>query len=261
MDKFPKRKAVLVSGGIDRFQNHARYLNDLVICYRCLVDRYDFLPSDIQVIYNNGGWYDMGRDTKGASSPVLTQWASKQNVLDALDKTLGALGSDDFCVLFTTNHGSDASGRLELWTPSEYLTPNEFGTALAKHKDQYRLGIFGHCYGEMMIGPLLKNTAADKAVGVAASKTASYALPPDDLYDAFIYHYISALAEQTPAGYPVESDSKGDGVDVKEAYDFATTLKSYTDWQAVGAIKDQPDIQDNSKGPSLMSRLTLHGLI
>ncbi|HTU20924.1 MAG TPA: hypothetical protein VMG10_22925 [Gemmataceae bacterium] len=250
---FKNRRAVLISGGISSFQNYARYLNDLTAFYTCLVSsRYSFATTDIQVLYANGGVYDMG------GHQVTTTVANRANVLAALHKAVKRLGSEDLLVLFTTNHG-DATipHRLNLWTPSEYLEAPDLGAELAKSSDYFCLGIFGHCFGAKMINQVTANTTAGKGVGVAASKTASHLLPPDGAYDAFLHHFTAALALETPSGYPAAADAKKDGhIDIQEAYDFAHAMNKKQ------KITDQPDLHDNAATPlDLAAKLTLEGIL
>jgi hypothetical protein len=137
------------------------------------------------------------------------------------------------------------------------LTSIDLGAALAKEQDYYCLGVFGHCYGAEMFHQLLNNTAAGKGVGVAASKAASHALPPEGTYDAFLYNFTAALATETPSKYSVSADAKKDGhIDVWEAYDFACAMN------VAQSVTDTPDLQDNSaRALALANKLTLTGLL
>jgi len=102
-----------------------------------------------------------------------------------------------------------------------------------------------------MIAQFLTNTHPQRTVAVAASKTASYALPPDFAYDAFLYHFTAGLAQVTPSGYAANSDLNGDGhVDIREAFDFASNMDK---------TKDQPDIDDGGSG--IARKMTLEGLL
>jgi len=250
---FSRRRAVLISGGVDSFQNHSRYLNDLTAFYNCLRStRYNFAAADIQVLYANGGVYSMGNDS------VATREATEDNVKDALGKALlgnpktdpHPLGPKDLLVVFTTNHG-DYSSRLLLWGAKEYLTAGDFGKELSANTDHHSLGIFGHCYGADLIDPLVNNTHPDRAVAVAASTAASYALLPDCAYDAFVYHLTAAFALETPSGYPADADANKDGyVDVEEAYKFAKKKDT---------TADAPAFKESKTG--LAGRLTLEGLL
>lgn len=260
---FKQRRAVLVSGGISEFQNHRRYLHNLHIFYSLLVSpRYRFHPRDIEVLYANGGSYHF------AGNAVATEEATEANLKDALDDALNAtghfvgtaaspnlpLGSNDLLIFMSTNHGDDSTPphRLLLWDPSQYITSTGFASAIKSASKCHFLGVFGHCYGGSMISKTLSAIGgANKCVCVAASTSASYALEPDYAYDAFLYHFTSALLGKTPANYTADADANGDGlIDLDEAFKFAMRMDS---------TKDIPTIDDGGSG--MRSKMTLEGLI
>lgn len=248
---FQTRRAVLVSGGISTYLNYPRYLNDLSAFYSCLVgSRYGFGPTDIQVLYANGGVYPM------AGRAITTQPATNRNVRSALRNAVAASSQDDLLVLITTNHGdAGPPHRLMLWDPAETLRADEVGSDLAASSGYHFLGIFGHCFGAEMFDQVLNNTAFDRSVVVAASDSASYALPPDEAYDAFLYHFTAAIAGETPQHYVADSDANRDGhVDIQEAFDFAVGMDT---------TQDNPQIDDNNSGgsPPLKEKMTLEGLL
>ncbi len=250
--RFGQRRAVLISGGIEEAQNHRRYLNDLKAFYACLTsDRYGFDASQIRVVYANGGSQEF------QNQKIQTVEGTKPEVIRTLtwaidgDASNPALSSDDLLVVFTTNHGDRSTPhRLMLWGQAEFLESNDLGSLLSG-KDHYFLGIFCHCYGERMFARILQNTVQDKCVVVAASKTVSFSLPPDDGYDAFAYHFTSALFGVTPHGYAADSDSNRDGhVHMSEAFGFACNMD---------ATQDAPVIKDHNS--LAMHKMTLEGLL
>jgi len=256
-ETFSVRRVVLVSGGVGVFQNYSRYLNDLTAFYGCLVgSRYGFDPSSIQVVYANGGNYEM------AGHSVTTVMATQKNVEDAIKyailgdpaKNVPKLTDRDLFIFMTSNHGDSTTSphRLLLWTPKEFLDTDDLGAALAVGKSQnhYSLGVFGHCWGGDCFQKFLANTPKNRSIVVAASKGASYALDPDNAYDAFAYHFTAALAGATPSGYHADSDANRDGhVDVKEAFEFAKKMDT---------TKDTPVIDGDSV---LAAKLTLEGIL
>lgn len=256
MKSFSTRRAVLISGGITSQQNHSRYLNDLTTFYCCLVDYYGFKQSDIRVVYNNDGLHDLGWRT----SPVATKIATSQNAQDAIEDALKGLTDEDLFVLYTTNHGHDVTRRLELWR-GEHLTCGKLEELLKTNTEPYRLGVFGHCYSRTMADTFVNAPDDHKGVAVSASDVQSSSLPPDDMYDAFVYHFTAALQEETPSGHPVPSDANTDTyVDIDEAFKFVDQLKSYKNLRTGGLSKDDPRLHDNVTG-DLAKRLTLKGLI
>ncbi len=238
-----------------------RYRNNLCVFYCCLVDHYGFNPADIQVVYNNDGVHDFGWHR-----PVGTKVATLAHAQAAITNALTGLSDEDLFVLYTTNHG-DVSGRLELWGATEYLTLAEMARLLAGNTQPYYLGVFGHCFSRAMAARFVAAAGTDaagrgKGAAVSASDSSSSALPPDNVYDAFVHHFTTGLQEKTPSGHPVPSDMDGDGeISLKDAYDFTVGLASYVSLRAAGGMmKDNPDLIDNDGG-GLAPRLTLRGLI
>jgi hypothetical protein len=249
---FVRRRAVLISGGIEEAENHKRYLNDLKAFYACLTStRYGFDPSQIQVVYANGGSQEFEK------KKVKTIEGTKQETLAALDRSINGdsqnppLSSEDLLVVFTTNHGVNSTPhRLMLWGQAEFIEPNDLGSLLSG-RDHYFLGIFCHCYGARMFNRVLQNTDQDKCVVVAASQSVSFALPPDEGYDAFAYHFTSALTGVTPHGYAADSDMNKDGhVHMEEAFKFACKMNT---------TQDKPKIEDHNI--LAMHQMTLEGLL
>lgn len=250
LSQFNTRRAVLISGGLSSSINYPRYLNNLHAFYACLVsNRYGFSSKDIQVVYANGGVYDL------AGNRVRAIEATSANVLGALDHAIkgdaSPLDTDDLLVVMTTNHGeATAPHRLTLWRPSEYLESTDLGNAL-RNINCYFVGVFGHRFGGEMQNQVEQNTTQGKSVFIAASDSVSYALPPDDAYDSFLYHFTSALMTTTPSIYPAFSDVDNDGhVSLQEAFNFAKQ-KNLTG--------DQPMISDRNTG--MARRMTLRGLL
>jgi hypothetical protein len=250
---FRQRRAVLISGGLDSYHNYPRFLNDLKIFYDCLVNEYGYAHADIQVLYANGGTHDL------AGQQIATQYCNHKNVIGALKKAVAGLSANDLFIIMTTNHGKATSPHeMKLWGVGEKLTASDLGAELAAISDAHLLGVFGECYGGNMFlnvqSALTKATQA-KTVLVASSTSASWSLPPDDAYDAFLYYFTSALARKTPSNYPVDADGKSgtaaDGhVDIREAFEHAKSMDK---------TSDKPDLLDAT--PPIARRLTLQGML
>ena len=235
-----------------------RYRNNLCTFYCCLVDHYGFHQRDVQVVYNNNGNYDFGWRT----SPVGTKVATSQAAQTAITTALAGLTDDDLFVLYTTNHGT-ATGRLNLWGGGEYLDLITLDTLLAANKQPYCFGVFGHCFSRDMADQFVASAGQGKGVAVSASNSSSTALPPDDMYDAFVYHFTTALQRQTPSGHPVlldpnDPDDDSD-VTVKQAFEFTDNLQSYKELRKRGGLmKDHPFLSQDKSG-NLAASLTLRG--
>src|SRR5262249_41005935 len=154
---------------------------DLTAFYCCLVDHFKFQQSDVRVVYNNDGLHDLG----WRKTPVPTKVATAQHAQDAIEDALKGLTDKDLFVLFTTNHGHDSTGRLELWGGGQHLTCGKLEELLETNEEPFRLGIFGHCYSRTMADKFVNAADRDKGVAVSASDVHSTSLPPDNMYNAF----------------------------------------------------------------------------
>ena len=205
--KYRRRRAVLISGGLDSFNNYPRFLNDLKVFYDCLVNVYRFAASDVTVLYANGGTHDMG------GHQVVADYCNKARTLAAIQRAVTGLQPRDLLIVMTTNHGKASSPHdLQLWGPSEKLTAQDLGIALGGTSDYHLLGVFGECYGGnafLDVQTNLQPATQQKCVLAASSTNMSWSLPPDDAYDAFLYYFTAALARKTPSGYPVDADGQG----------------------------------------------------
>jgi len=96
---FPKKYAVIISGGIDEVNNHFRYWNNIKYIYNILKYDYGFSDKNIYVLYYNG----IGEDktvpvdyscTKANLRRVFNELSAKMTFLDSL-------------FIYTTNHGGE----------------------------------------------------------------------------------------------------------------------------------------------------------
>jgi hypothetical protein len=93
----PRRYAILFSGGIDAFNNHIRYWNDLSFMYETLL-RLGFEGRNIVVLY------DDGKPVVQNDMPVHYV-ASEDNLAHVFETFESNVDDYDYLFIFTTNHG------------------------------------------------------------------------------------------------------------------------------------------------------------
>ena len=93
----PHKYAVLFSGGVNDNNNHIRYWNDLKFMYSTLVNKYNFDPANITVLYADG--------TAKDSDMSVNNSATQTNLEAAFNNLKEISTSNDLIFFFTTNHG------------------------------------------------------------------------------------------------------------------------------------------------------------
>ncbi len=117
-----KRRALLLSGGINRDKDRRWYANDLAAYYRLLIETYGYRDEDVRVCAG-----------PGSASPILAggsklaRPAKRQHVIESL-AWLAELADGDLAFLMVTDHGDPAG--ISLWGKGQFLSPAELAGAL-----------------------------------------------------------------------------------------------------------------------------------
>lgn len=227
------RYAVIISGGYDRYNNHARYWNDCSYFFKTLKAN-GFLQENISVIFadgtdpaiDNSNNENSNVDLNNDGVPDIGYSATKANITAVFDTLAGKLGSQDILYIFTTDHGGAAAGNpspyntaavvLNLW--GEDITNTEFAAEVNKVTAKAVVAIFEQCFSGGMIEPL----KGPNRVLMSAARfwELSYSMNAGD-YDEFSFYLTESLADTS------KGDSNGDGiVTMEEAYSYALAKDS-----------------------------------
>ena len=173
----PRRRCLLVAGGLNHAHNYPRYSHEL--CW--WAERLDSLKYDCWMCIADG------RVTEPLPASVRVTSAKRQDVKNGL-QWLGGAAKNDLGLLVVSNHG-DQSG-ICLWGP-DTLTPQEFETALEFVKGTM-VCVMGQCHGGIF-GPLAN--ARTVVLSACRENESSYACqsPPGLAYDEFLYQLGTAL--------------------------------------------------------------------
>jgi hypothetical protein len=238
----PHHWAILISGGIDKDHNHARYWNDIGEMYETLVSSCDYTMSDIFILYADGNspsasncddyWYALpypySIDYAATGANITIVCSKIANDPTATD--------NDTLFVFCTDHGDHNPVVLCLW--GEDMQPNTFadGNHLGKIiKYSVRIFELEQCFSGGFISAL---SASKTIVATAANSTRTSI--GDSTFDPWCEDFNAAIRGVYHDGTPANADENGDGkVSILEAYNFAYINKE--SW-------DTPEYDDNADG-------------
>ena len=228
------RWAVLMNGGADSGNNHVRYWNDISNIYITLNHVYDIPDENIIVLCSDG--LDPTPDQSNGlnSDPDLDGDGDDDImyscVLSNVDMVFTSLANNftiyDKLFVFTTDHGGSVSGWdviENLWNWEE-LTDAHFAELLAAFPACEKICTFEPCFS----GGFLDNIIVPPGpiVGSSACRHDEYswAMPPDYVYDTYVFHWTAAVKGEDAYGVPVDADANQDGIiTMDEAYIYAVS--------------------------------------
>jgi hypothetical protein len=226
------RYAVLMNGGYDSGNNHVRYWNDLSNIYITLNHVYDIPDENIIVLCSDG--LDPTPDQSNGlnSDPDLDGDGDDDImyscVLSNVDLVFAGLANNltiyDKLFVFTTDHGGSVSGYdviENLWNYEE-LTDAHFAELLAALPECEKICTLEPCFS----GGFLDNIIVPPGPIVGSSacnyNEYSWAMPPDYVYDTYVFHWTAAVKGEDAYGVPVDADANQDGIiTMDEAYAYA----------------------------------------
>ncbi|MBU1650849.1 T9SS type A sorting domain-containing protein, partial [bacterium] len=229
-----ERWAVLMNGGYDSGSNHVRYWNDLSNIYITLNSVYGFADDHIIVLCSDGLDPTPDQSNGQNSDPDLDNDGDDDIMYPCLLNTVNnvfawlatELVAGDKLFVFTTDHGSSNGGwdtYQNLWNHEE-LTDAHFASLLAALPQVETICTLEPCFS----GGFLDNIVVPPGPIVASSACRhdeySWAMPPDYMYDTYVFHWTAAVKGEDAYGVPVDADYNNDGlVTMDEAFLYAET--------------------------------------
>ena len=225
--------AVIISGGMNLYNNHIRYWNDCQAIYNALTYEYGYLDSHIYVLMSDGTNPVVDRHVSGNtydSSPLDldgdgdddVQYPATKSAISQVFNTLSTIiNNDDYLFVYTTDHGdTTATGNALLCLWGESMTTAEFNAEINKiHSDDINI-IMEQCFSGGFVSPLDK---VGRVITTACEADEVSWAHAGLQYDEFVYHWTAAVYGEDPYGNPVNADSNNDGyVTMAEAYNYAT---------------------------------------
>jgi PKD repeat protein len=240
--------ALLISGGVDRAHNPARYYNDIKFMYNTLVSVYKYNKNNIRVLVSDG--LDPGYDQitgysgttpiYGNSNPDLDGIAGSEINGDARKQTLNdtlrsapfsTLTSADTLFIFTTNHGGLTTSKadpntndviLYLWN-GEYMTDKELVAALPKNTNAIIITM-EQCYSGGFIDDFITDFATVNG-GTVPTRVITTAAKGDEVSHSndFSYYWISGVAGRDTTNAPTYADLSpfDQRISMGEGYEYA----------------------------------------
>ena len=203
--------ALLFSGGGSRYDNHARYYNNIKEMYETLVDDYDLDPDKIWILYADGtdpavdrsDWTnsDMSYVTNGTT--VLP--GTRANLESVLTTTLvGPVDSNDHFLFYSFDHGGGGNNTpattgeevLTGWGSGDRTDDDELEDWLNQVGAGHTTIIYTQCFAGGMLDDLLPLTSP--TFGCAATNHYEYSWG-----DGF----ASAFADALKSGYENTHDA------------------------------------------------------
>ncbi|MBU1651852.1 C13 family peptidase, partial [bacterium] len=161
-------------------------------------------------------------DLDGDLDPDTEYPATLQYVGQVFNELAAVLTSSDQLFIFTTDHGGQESGYdcyLNLWNLEE-LRDDQMAAYIAALPCETVICTFEQCFSGGMVDDLQGD---GRVIATAANwNEYSWAMPPNYIYDEFVYYWTSAVAGEDPYGVPVDADTNDDGlVSMHEAFIYA----------------------------------------
>lgn len=227
-----KKYAVIISGGMNIYNNYERYWNDCAAIYSTLVDLYNYDPSHIFVLMGDGpdpaidrrkteGGYDSSPlDLNGDGLYDIQYAATKQNISTVFNRLQNLMDEEDDLFIFTTDHGTIINNEVNLCLWGECITTTQFADELNKVNCRYINIVMEQCFSGGFVNKLSKN---NRTIATACtSNESSWVCLNNPDYDEFVYNWVTAIAGKTPDGDLVSSDTNNDGlISMDEAFIFA----------------------------------------
>ncbi len=246
--KTNNKYAILISGGIRKEDNYARYWNDLYYMYSILKE-YGFTDNNIYVLYADGNIPSNTncKDPENIKAPkqdIIDYSATRSKLETVFDELANKMTDNDLLFIYTTNHGGfiDSNGNngqeawessiLWLWGANEYVTDSEFaGNNYLGKITKYRciIIVMEQCYSGGFIDDIdtKPNCVILTSCGVNEK---SYGCDTEGKYDEFSYHFMNALSRRTPYWEKysrINADKNNDGyISMQEAFNYAKSQNS-----------------------------------
>lgn len=222
--------AVLMSGGANSSNNHVRYWNDLSNIYITLVDVYAYKDQNIIVLCSDGldptpdqsNGQNSDPDLDGDGDDDIMYSCTYANIQAVFNNLATTLTSQDQLFVFTTDHGGSNGGwdtYLNLWN-METMLNSSFETILSGLPPCDIICTMEQCFSGGFMNSIPAPTFAFSS---ACSYTEySWAMPPDYVYDTYVFFWTAAVKGEDAYGVPCNADLNGDTIiSMNEAFIYA----------------------------------------
>lgn len=266
--------AVIISGGYDSVNNWPRYWHNCSAIYQTLVSVYNYDRNKIFVLMSDGtnpaNDFNIGTidDTNCASFPLdldgdgtddVNYSATKANITRVFDSISRKIKHNEGVFVFITDHGGIGS-TICLWDGTK-MTKNEFQLELNKLSLAKNVILFGaQCYGGGYTTLKRHNIVVSSSCSSTEYSWSRSRSLANSNYGEFCYHWVSAVAGQTPDNStPINADFNADGhVSIEEAFQYARNNDAWANTLPTSEFHETPQYYSNK--PSLGASMDLNGV-
>jgi hypothetical protein len=194
------------------------------------------------------GSYDSSPlDLDGDGDNDIQYSATRANITTVFNELASKMTRDSHLFIFTTDHGGFESGSdvyLNLW--GETIRDDQFAVEVNKITEHAGMIIvMEQCHSGGFIDDLTAGVGTQDPPRIIATaclaSESSWAMPPDYLYDEFVYYWTAAVNWAYPGGGSVDADVDNDflttadeAFDFAEAHDTASETPQYADTGSFG---------------------------
>jgi len=214
--------ALLISGGVDPYNNFARYWRNLSAIYTTLVTKYNYPKDHITVLMSDGLDPAVDRNVGDEddpeyenSDPDLDQdgiadvcgAATWQNVALALTNYQNTLTADDQLFIFVTDHGCHDSGQdvgINLWDHGE-LRDDEL-KALTDPIPAMVIMALGECYSGGFVDDFMTNCPPNRVIATACAWNET------STADSFMSYWCNRFTSSVRGFWPNDPNVWEDGL-------------------------------------------------
>ncbi|HMY21669.1 MAG TPA: hypothetical protein PKA58_35345 [Polyangium sp.] len=221
-----KKRALLLSGGVNDAIDHQRYRNDIEAFFRVLTEHWGYDENDVRLHVGRGS--PLRFNTASGQHVLDAHSARPQHVLEGLE-WLAELGTDDRLFFMATDHGVPEG--ISLWGKGNYLTPQRL-TAILGESKATKVLVFGQCHSGVFglhVPPKSVVCAA-----CTANEASRHRRPPmpgmQPQYDEFLYQFAGALAGKYPDGQALAENgglAKPPNITIAEAFRYARDMDAW----------------------------------
>jgi len=229
------RWAVLMNGGYNSGNNHVRYWNDLSNIYITLNYVYGYPDENIIVLCSDGldptpdqsNGQNSDPDLDGDGDDDIMYSCILSNVDKVFNDLAKNLTGGNELFVFTTDHGSSEGGWdsvQNLWNMEE-LSDDHFAELLENITVCETVCTFEPCFSGGFLDDVVVPPGPIVASSACRHDEYSWAMPPDYVYDTYVFHWTAAVKGEDAYGEPVDADLNEDGViTMDEAYEYAVIM-------------------------------------
>jgi hypothetical protein len=221
-----------MNGGHSAGNNHVRYWNDLSNIYITLTYTYEFPDENIIVLCSDGldptpdqsNGLNSDPDLDGDGDDDIMYSCILSNVDLVFAELANTLTPRDKLFVFATDHGSSQGGwdtLFNLWNAEE-LTDDHFKGLLDALPQCEIICTFEPCFSGGFLDDIVVPPGPIVASSACRHDEYSWAMPPDYLYDEYVFHWTAAVKGEDAYGTSVDADYNQDGlVTMDEAFRYA----------------------------------------